>query len=239
MHAPSETYNDWFLSSFGQAIPAPTTRVAFSLSESTPWGQKAHRALDAIELEIVEDLFAEIRDMDVQGAMVEFGVYGGNWLNKFYILQEKLGFKRDIYGFDSFQGLSEPHPEKDSSYWKRGMYTHDLETAKKNIDADKRGIKLIPGWFCDSLKSEEALSISSFSYARIDCDIYEPSKQCLEYLGPRLSDKAILVFDEWPHELGIGEQLAFDEWKKTVPELKFEFLFYGTVGHFYLRVHRR
>jgi hypothetical protein len=74
---------------------------------------------------------------------------------------------------------------------------------------------------------------------RIDCDIYEPALQCLTYLGPRLSDGAILVFDDWPHQLGLGEQKAFQDWLPTVPHLKFEFLFYGTIGHFYLRVRHR
>lgn len=46
------------------------------------------------------------------------------------------------------------------------------------------------------------------------------------------------VFEDWPHTRGFGEQRAFEEGLPTVPELQFEFLFYGAIGHFYTRVHR-
>ena len=50
---------------------------------------------------------------------------------------------------------------------------------------------------------------SAAGYARIDCDIYQPARECLHYLGPRLVDGAIAVFDDWPHVRGFGEQRAF------------------------------
>jgi hypothetical protein len=74
-------------------------------------------------------------------------------------------------------------------------------------------------------------------YVRIDCDIYLPALDCLNYLGSRLADGAILVFDDWPRLRGYGEQRACEEWLPTVPHLEFEFLFYGAIGHFYTRVH--
>ena len=66
-----------------------------------------------------------------------------------------------------------------------------------------------------------------------------PALDCLNYLGPRLADGAILVFDDWPHLRGYGEQRAFEEWLPTVPHLEFEFLFYGAIGHSYTRVHHK
>jgi len=39
--------------------------------------------------------------------------------------------------------------------------------------------------------------------------------------------------------LGYGEQLAFEEWRVQASHLEFEFLFYNTIGHFYLRVHHK
>jgi hypothetical protein len=44
---------------------------------------------------------------------------------------------------------------------------------------------------------------------------------------------AILVFDDWPHGRGLGEQRSLEEWIPTVPHLDFEFLFCGSIGHFY------
>jgi hypothetical protein len=45
-------------------------------------------------------------------------------------------------------------------------------------------------------------------YVRIDCDIYLPALDCLNYLGSRLAGGAILVFDDWPRLRGYGEQRA-------------------------------
>ena len=98
---------------------------------------------------------------------------------------------------------------------------------------------LFPGFFADSLKREPATEVGPVAYARIDCDIYEATRDCLDYLGPRLSHGAVLVFDDWPHELEYGEARAFSEWLPTAPNLRFEFLFFGTWGHFYTRVWHR
>ena len=109
-----------------------------------------------------------------------------------------------------------------------------------NTQVDRRPrLKLVKGFFEKSLHSAEALVAEKFSYVRIDCDIYLPALDCLRYLGPRLADGAILVFDDWPHIRGYGEQRAFEEWLPTVPNLEFEFLFYGAIGHFYTRVHHK
>jgi len=100
-------------------------------------------------------------------------------------------------------------------------------------------LKLVKGFFEKSLRSADAQVAGKFCYVRIDCDIYQPALDCLHYLGPRLADGAILVFDDWPHVRGYGEQRAFEEWLPSVPNLEFEFLFYGTIGHFYTRVHHK
>ena len=98
---------------------------------------------------------------------------------------------------------------------------------------------MIKGFFAQSLRDPEAQAVGHIAYARIDCDIYEPALDCLRYLAPRLADGAVLVFDDWPHRIDIGEGRAFAEWLPTVPHLRVEFLFFGTYGHFYLRVWHR
>jgi len=99
----------------------------------------------------------------------------------------------------------------------------------------------LPGqrFFEKSLHGADALLADLPCYVRIDCDIYEPARDCLRYSSNRLADEAILVFDDRPHLLGYGEQKAFQEWLPTVPHLEFELLFYNTIGRFYLRVHHK
>jgi len=236
----SLSYDDWCLSVFRQHIPVPGVRVAVSWADDSEWGLRAYNALALLECEYATKLLTEIRDKNIQGDIVEFGIYQGWWINFLYKTSEELGLNRRIYGFDSFEGLSDPHPEHDQAYWQKGQYACSIEQVSANVQATLRPrLKLVKGFFEKSLRSAEALVAGKFAYARIDCDIYLPALDCLRYLGPRLADGAIVVFDDWPHMRGYGEQRAFEEWLPTLPHLEFEFLFYGAIGHFYTRVHHK
>jgi tetratricopeptide (TPR) repeat protein len=236
----SVSYDDWCRAVFQKLVPAPGVRIAASWADDSEWGLRAYNALALLECEYAAKLLAEIRDKNIQGDIAEFGIYQGWWINFLYRTTEELGLNRRIYGFDSFEGLSDPHPKHDQAFWKKGQYACSLEQVSKNVQAALRPrLKLVKGFFEKSLHSAEALVAERFSYVRIDCDIYLPALDCLRYLGPRLADGAILVFDDWPHIRGYGEQRAFEEWLPTVPNLEFEFLFYGAIGHFYTRVHHK
>jgi tetratricopeptide (TPR) repeat protein len=236
--AAAGSYEDWFESVFKKRVPAPGARIATSWNEDTAWGKRAHDALVGVECEYAAELLKEIQEKKIAGDIAEFGIFEGWWVSYLWEVTQRLGLARRIYGFDSFEGLSEPHPEHDSAFWKKGQYACSLEQVSKNVQAQNRPrLKLVKGFFEKSLRGADALIAKQFCYARIDCDIYQPALDCLRYLAPRLSDGAILVFDDWPHIRGLGEQRAFEEWLPEVPHLEFEFLFYGSIGHFYTRVH--
>ena len=236
----SISYESWCRSTFREPISVPGVRLATSWSEDSEWGKRAYNALAQVECEYVTKLLMEIRDQHIEGDIAEFGIFEGWWINFLHQTTEQIGLQRRVYGFDSFQGLSDPHPEHDQAFWKKGQYACSHEQVCRNVRAASRPrIKLVKGFFEKSLRSAEALVAEKFAYIRIDCDIYLPALDCLRYLGPRLADGAILVFDDWPHERGCGEQRALEEWLPTVPHIELEFLFYGAIGHFYTRVHHK
>jgi len=74
-----------------------------------------------VECEYVGTHLEEIRDKNIEGDLAEFGIYQGWWINFLYETSERLGLDRRVYGFDSFQGLSEPHPEHDQPFWKKRL----------------------------------------------------------------------------------------------------------------------
>jgi len=237
---PARNYDDWFESVFKVRVPVPGVRIACSWPEETTWGQKAHNALLSVEYEYVRMLLQEIRAKGVEGDLVEFGIFEGWWINFLWQETERMGLQRRVYGFDSFEGLSEPDPTRDGTFWKKGQYACGWEKVAVNVQAGNRPrIKLVKGFFEKSLRGPDARLAEMFCYVRIDCDLYAPARDCLNYLTTRLADGAILVFDDWPHVLGYGEQLAFEEWLVRASHLEFEFLFYNTIGHMYLRVHHK
>jgi len=182
-------------------------------------------------------LLTELESRSVPGAIVEFGVFTGSWLQTLADIREDLGSSREIWGFDSFEGLPAT-TEHDLSCWKRGDYAADFGTVSRLLKADERDwLKLRKGWFSETLLLSSELD--SIAYARIDCDLYEPAVECLDFLTNRLSNGAILVFDDWTHNPSKGETKAFFEWAARAPELSFQFLAANSISHFYFRVGRK
>lgn len=203
--------------------------------------QHAFEALLAVEHTCIQRLISNLRTNNVRGDFAEFGIFQGAWINLFYDMTEHAGLvDRKIFGFDSFQGLSKPHEQFDTSFWKEGMYAAPRQLVEANVRANERSrIRLVEGFFSASLKSAPAAELREVAFARIDCDIYEPAKQCLEFLSNRLTHGSILVFDDWPHSFDVGEGRAFAEWQSSVPHLQFKFLFMGPWDHLHLRVLHR
>ncbi|MCB4768872.1 TylF/MycF family methyltransferase [Ancylobacter sp. Lp-2] len=203
--------------------------------------QRCFEALLNVESEYIQQLIVELAGSGVRGDFTEFGIFQGAWIDKLFSMTEVAGLAdRQIWGFDSFRGLSEPHKVFDSSFWKKGMYAAGRELVEANVRAAERPrIRLVEGFFSDSLPTPKAQALGEVAFARIDCDIYEPAKECLAFLSHRLSHGSILVFDDWSHDFAIGEARAFAEWVDTVPHLRFKFIFLGPWDHLHLRVLHR
>ena len=183
-------------------------------------------------------LISDASFKDTPGAIVEFGVFEGKWLEQFAKALDSNSISREIWGFDSFQGLPKT-TEHDLDCWSEGQYAADYASVSKRLKCEQRPhIHLVKGWFSDSFKRPEVQSIEKIAFARVDCDLYEPAVECLDYLENRLVDGAILVFDDWTWNLDKGETKAFKEWVEKGCKLRFEFLCYNCNGHLYLRVRR-
>lgn len=240
MSNSDKSYSDLTLELFGNSLSRDIRQVKLCsvYSKQSVYFDRCFESLLNVEYEYLHDLMQEIVKNKVAGAFVEFGIFQGAWINRLYQMTEQVGLQdREIYGFDSFKGLSKPHLEYDTTFWKEGMYAASKEEVEKNTrSSERKRIKFIEGFFSESLKTVQANQLQQVAFARIDCDIYEPAKQCLEYLSDRLSHGAILVFDDWAHDFEKGESKAFAEWRETVRYLEFKFLFLGAWDHLYLQV---
>lgn len=236
----SEKYHNFTQGAFGTYVPSDlrNTKLHSVYPADSQWFQRCMDALFKIECDYAQELINEIEQRNVAGAFVEFGIFQGHWVKLLFDMTERAGLgDRDLWGFDSFKGLSRPHSAYDTSYWKEGTYAASRAGVERNLDvANRPRIKLVEGFFAESLKGKEAARLGDVAYARIDCDIYEPAVECLAFLSQRLSHGAILVFDDWTHDIDYGEARAFAEWVPTVPHLRFEFLCLGPWDHIYIRV---
>jgi hypothetical protein len=231
-------YEQWFASVFGVPSVFPNTFPATTWALTDPWGARVNDSMVEIEASYAEALLKEIEARAVPGAIVEFGVFRGDWLLRLIEACERNGIRRPVLGFDSFQGLPAPSAEHDLDCWAEGDYAATVQEVAERLNAAHRpNVALVKGWFGDTLKSDAAQAIREIAYARVDCDLYEPAVTCLDYLTGRLSDGAILVFDDWTFNLAKGETRAFAEWVERGPPYRFEFLCFNSIGHLYMRVH--
>lgn len=226
MH-PILQYADWASERLG-VYHTPQGHLSANYELDSRYGQLARDALFEAEICYAQDLLRE----QGPGAVVEFGTYQGRWINFLAEVSE-----REIHGFDSFEGLPEPG-ENDLDCWHAGQYAADYESVRANVRcAERPWIKLHKGWFKDTIPKREAQAIGEICFARIDCDLYEPTVEVLEFLTERLTDGAILAFDDWTFDLTTGETRAFDEWSQRVP-FTFKLLAISGFGSIFVRVQR-
>ena len=233
-------YEQWFASVFGVFGFAPNTFPATTWTVSDPWGAEVNNRMVEAEAAYAESLLKEIEARAIPGAIVEFGVFRGDWLLRLIEACERNGIRRPMFGFDSFEGLPRPSAEHDLDCWSEGDYAASVEDVGRRLEVARRAnVTLVKGWFNATLHATPAQGIREIAFARVDCDLYEPAVDCLEYLAGRLSDGAILVFDDWTFDLAKGETRAFAEWVERGAPYRFEFLCFNSIGHLYMRVHAR
>jgi hypothetical protein len=233
-------YENWFADLIGTRIPTPNTWPFTTWTTGTPWGDKAAFGLQDAEHVFAEHLLERLETDGIEGAIVEFGTYYGHWVQVLAETLERRGWSREIWGFDSFEGLPEPQQHLDGGIWHQGQYSAPFDEVQARLRvADRPWLRLVKGWFSDTLVAEPATGIERIAYARIDGDLYASCVDCLRYLTPRLVKGAILVFDDWQFDPGVGEPRAFGEWMAANPGWKFEFLGMNLWAHLYLRVTER
>ncbi len=146
------------------------------------------------------------------GLFMEFGVYKGLTLNFIASNVDKT-----VYGFDSFEGL----PEN----WRDGFEegTFKLE----GFPEVKENVKLVKGWFEDSLPNFISQKTENCSFIHIDCDLYSSAKTIFKNLNNKIEKGTIIIFDEFFNYPGWknGEYKAFMEFIQS-NNIKFEYIGY-------------
>jgi O-methyltransferase len=156
----------------------------------------------------------------IEGAIVECGVWkGGSMVAVAQALLQLQDVKRDLYLFDTFEGMSEPTSRdidysgkpaselmRETSNW----CAASLESVKKVLyktGYPKEKIHFVQG------KVEKTLPDSapnSISLLRLDTDWYESTKHELVHLYPRLSERGVIIIDDYGYWKGCRQ--ACDEY---------------------------
>jgi hypothetical protein len=166
-----------------------------------------------------------VLNANVLGDFVECGVWRGGSMMMTALTAIALGNStRRLFLFDTFEGHPKPDREKDgahnfnewqsrrildrSSHWAR----ESLEDVRRNVEStgypvDK--IIFVKGMVQDTLAANAPESISLL---RLDTDWYDSTAYELKYLYPRLSDRGVLILDDYGSMP--GARRATDEYFK-------------------------
>lgn len=131
--------------------------------------------------ETPETSFVDIlKQKSVSGLIMELGVFQGHTIN---IIADTFP-EETVYGFDSFEGLPE-----DWFDLKKGHFKCDIPTVKDNV-------KLVHGYFQDSIPKFLEVNSELISIVHIDCDLYSSTKCIFDLFCYRFQVGSIIIFDE-------------------------------------------
>lgn len=168
---------------------------------------------------------------ELPGAFVECGVWrGGSVLAMILTLQQVGVNDRDIFMFDTFEGMTEPTEHDTSRFdgaaldiWREAKNrevrpwseffdpdTFNLETVRETLLATgypEARLHFVKGPVEETLPDAAPDNIALL---RLDTDWYESTLHELVHLYPRLAPRGVLIIDDYGH--WAGAQRAVDEY---------------------------
>lgn len=187
--------------------------------------------------------FHRVASSGPKGDYLEFGVYRGRSFILAYDYARRHGLSdMDFLAFDSFEGLSAPIGVE-SAQFVEGQFAYARDRFMQNLLAAKVALSrvhIISGYFSESLTGETHRVVGNRTAAIvwIDCDLFEPTLQALEFVRPLLTDGTCICFDDWysfsghPHA---GEVAASHEFLRRWPHISFiEYRNFGASGKQFL-----
>ena len=162
----------------------------------------------------------------IEGSIVECGVWkGGSMIGAIETLRKTGNFKRQLYLYDTYEGMSEPtdadmdHSSKSAKRLLEERQKNEedqvwafspLSAVKKNVFSTgypEENIHFIQGKVEDTIPG---VLPESIALLRLDTDWYESTKHELEHLYPLLCKGGILIIDDYGH--WAGSKKAVDEY---------------------------
>ena len=152
----------------------------------------------------------------IPGDIAECGVWRG--YSSFAIASALKNTPKHLHGFDSFEGLSHPAIEdrvnEDHMYkWKRHDLAVEQAVAEKNLQSIKEMVSLYKGWIPERFSE---VAEKTFCFVHIDVDLYQPTKESVEFFYERLSPGGVLICDDYGASICPGAKQAMDEFAEKI-----------------------
>lgn len=154
------------------------------------------------EQQHLRNVLQEIKD--IPGELMEVGVYQGG---SAIIIREEITDKA-LYLFDTFEGFDDQLHESDPTTYFVGDCCADISIVK-NLMRGQNNVFITQGTFP---QTSDIVKNKQFAFAHIDVDIYQATKDSLEFIYPRMSVGGVILVHDYPAHNGV--KLAVDEFMK-------------------------
>lgn len=178
-------------------------------------------------------LIETVMKNEIKGDIVECGCWKGQ---SSYIISKILAqynFNGTFHIFDSFEGLSEI---KQNDTPLEGYFQDEdtnFECSEKYIIdytlQDFNFIQTHKGWIPNKFHK---VNDTTFSFVHIDVDLYEPTKQSINFFWDKLNIGGIMIFDDYNSVHYSGATKAVNEFLATKP--KHQLFFKLPIGSAYI-----
>lgn len=154
-----------------------------------------------------------LRSVDrIPGDIAECGVRNGR--SALFMLTA-LEVERRLFLFDSFEGLSDPLPDKDGldtvidpKSRNRLFHNDDLQGLLDRLEPFGDRVEVLRGWIPERFPE---VADRRFCLVHLDVDLYRPTLDGLEFFYDRLEPGGILVCDDYGTGFYPGARQAMDE----------------------------
>jgi O-methyltransferase len=176
----------------------------FARAEGLDWPEEGETMIGLRRLQNLQDCIIDVIENNVQGDLIETGVWrGGATILMRGVLKALGDHERIVWVADSFEGLPRPNPQLYPADEGANFYLHNnvlavsLEEVKSNFARygllDEQ-VRFLKGWFKDTLP---AATIERLAVLRLDGDMYESTIIALRSLYPKLSIGGYIIIDDY------------------------------------------
>lgn len=162
----------------------------------------------------LNQLFKVVSHLD--GDIAECGVYKGG--SAFFLARQIRDQKlnKRLYLFDSFGGLSTPSPV-DGDYWSAEVLASSPEDVKQTLSNLGKidFVRIMEGWIPTRF---DEVRQNKFCLVHIDVDLYQPTRDSIEFFYPRMATGGIIWLDDYGFTNCPGVTGAVDEFMNDKSE---------------------
>lgn len=168
---------------------------------------------------VVYQMIERMLTHQISGNVVECGCFRGHSTYIIASLLKTHGFRNAFYVFDSFEGgLSEKRLQDRTGRGntaaaetlRQKLYFSSSYQEVKELLAPFPFAKVYHGWIPEVF-DQAKITDEFFSLVHIDVDLYQPTKDSLEFVFPRMTRGGVIIIDDYGHSQFPGAKRAVDE----------------------------